>query len=131
MRHHLAIPTWLGFLILVTAPGGCTTTSHMEGARTFPEAVKIYRLSDGKKALAVAADEQGKRAWGVLYGSSRQEHANKNALEDCQRNAARSGVRAECYLFAVGDVQAANTVKACSEGRIGSRRCAVQAKYGW
>ena len=109
--------------------GACTTT--LEGAASFPEAVRLYRLSDDKKALAVAVDERGRRVWGVMFGSLRQESANEKALEECTRNAARAGVRTTCHLFAIGDDQAPATVGACKEGRISAKRCALQSSYGW
>jgi hypothetical protein len=120
----------LAFFLAVLATAACRTT-QLEPTATLEEAVRVYRLSKDAKAMAIAADEGGRRTWGVLYGGLRQEKANEEALAACERNAARAGVRAPCYLFAIGDRQAAETVRACAQGRIGPRRCAVQAQYGW
>jgi hypothetical protein len=117
-------------LLAALAISACRTT-QLEPTATLDEAVRIYRLSKDAKAMAVAADEYGKRTWGVFYGALRQDKANEEALAGCERNAARAGVRAPCYLFAIGDQPAAETVRGCAEGRIGPRRCAVQSQHGW
>jgi hypothetical protein len=109
---------------------GCETTRVGE-TYTFEEAVRTYAQAEGRKALALAADEKGKRAWGAQYGKriSSQERATREALEECDENARRLGVQSECYLFAVGDRQARSTLEKCSARRINQRRCLAQEKY--
>jgi hypothetical protein len=99
-------------------------------AESFEEAVRTYTVSDDKKALALAADEGGQRVWGAQYGSLDQDRANEDAMEECQRNARRSGVAAQCYFFAVGDREPRATLEGCRSRSINPRRCAAQAKYG-
>jgi hypothetical protein len=108
----------------------CETTRVGESS-TFEEAVRTYAAADGRKALALAADEKGKRAWGAQYGKSlsSQERATREALEECDANARRRGVRAECYLFAIGDRQSRSTLEKCSARRINPKRCALQERY--
>jgi hypothetical protein len=108
---------------------GCQAT-RVGDAETFDEAVQVYRVSKDKKALALAADERGRRRWGAQYGSLDQERANEDAMEECQRNARRSGLEAQCYLFAVGDREPRSTLEGCRAERINPKRCAAQAKYG-
>jgi len=108
---------------------GCATT-QLAPSGGFEETLGVYRLSSGKKALALAADENGKKAFAALYGSWSQGSANQKALAECNKNAARSGVQAPCYLFATGDEAAPTTLQGCANGRIGARRCALQQQYG-
>jgi hypothetical protein len=125
-RSLLLATAWLAAVVAAACP-----TTQLEPTATLEEAVRVYRLSKDPKAMAIASDEYGQRAWGVFYGGLRQERATEEALAACERNAARAGVRAPCYLFAIGDQPAQQTVRACAEGRIGPRRCAVQSRYGW
>src|SRR5512144_1152433 len=99
-------------------------------AVTFEEAVQTYRVADDKKALVLAADEQGRRVWGAQYGSLDQDRANADAMEECEGNARRGGIQAQCYPFAVGDREARSTLEGCRAKRINPKRCAAQAKFG-
>lgn len=108
---------------------GCATTTELGPSASFEETLGVYRHSSGKKALALAADEHGKKAYGVLYGSWSQDKANEKALATCTQNATRSGVQAHCYLFAIGDRAAPQTLRGCADGRINPRRCALQREY--
>jgi hypothetical protein len=108
---------------------GCATTTQLGPSASFEETLGVYRLSSGKKALALAADEHGRKAYGVLYGSWSQDKANEKALATCTENATRSGVQALCYLFATGDRAAPETLRGCAEGRINPRRCALQDEH--
>jgi hypothetical protein len=110
---------------------GCATTERVGDSATFAETVELYRLGDEHKALAVAVNERGRRAWGVLYGSFSEDDAREKALAECRSNAERAGVDAACHLFAVDEAAARDTVRACAEGRIGAQRCALQEQYGW
>jgi hypothetical protein len=110
---------------------GCATTERVGDTATFAETVELYRLGDEHKALAVAVNERGRRAWGVLYGSLSEEDAREKALEECRSNARRAGVDAGCHLFAVDGAVARDTLRGCAEGRIGAQRCALQEQYGW
>jgi hypothetical protein len=117
-------PTLLALLLSL----GCATT-QLAPSGGFEEALDVYRLSSGKKALALAVDENGKKAFAALYGSWSQKSADRKALDGCNRNAARRGIQAQCYLFATGDEAAPATLRGCAEGRIGARRCALQQQY--
>jgi hypothetical protein len=99
-------------------------------AETLEEAIATYRASDEKKAFALAVDEDGRRRWGAQYGSLDQDRAVADAMEECQRSAQRSGVTAQCFLFAVGDREPRATLDGCRSHRINERRCAAQSKYG-
>jgi hypothetical protein len=120
----MRIPGMLALLLSL----GCATT-QLPPASSFEETLDVYRHSKGKKALALAVDENGKKAFAVLYGSLTQASANEKALVGCSKNAERSGVQATCYLFATGDEAAASTLRGCAEGRIGARRCALQEQH--
>jgi len=117
-------PTLLALLLSL----GCATT-QLAPSGGFEEALDVYRLSSGKKALALAVDENGKKAFAALYGSWSQKSADRKALDGCNRNAARRSIQAQCYLFATGDEAAPTTLRGCAEGRIGARRCALQQQY--
>jgi hypothetical protein len=121
---RLALPA----LFALVAGVACTTT-QLPPAHGFEEALGVYRLSSGKKALAVAVDEKGRKEFSVLYGAWRQKSANEKALAFCNQKAARRGIEAQCYLFAVGDAAAPSTLRGCAEGWIGERRCALQKQY--
>ena len=120
-----ALPAYLTSACLTLS---CVTT--LDSASTFPETLEMYRLQSGTRALAVAVDESGRRAWGV-YEAPLQGTANKRALEVCRGNAARVGIRAPCFLFAESDAQSEETLIGCGEGRIPRSRCALQSRYGW
>ena len=120
----MRLPLLLALLLSL----GCATT-ELDRTSGFEETLRVYGLSKDKKALAVAADENGKRAFAALYGSWSQASANEKALAECAKNAERSDVQATCYLFATGDEAAPSTLRGCAEGRIGARRCALQEQY--
>jgi hypothetical protein len=116
----------LAIALLLT---GCGTTRVGE-ASTFKEAVGTYREADGRKALALASDEGGRRAWGAQYGSSlSEERSVREALEECEASAKRLGVQAQCYLFAVGERQSKSTLEKCEARRINPKRCRDQQDY--
>ena len=115
-------------LFTLLAGLACTTT-QLPPASGFEEALDVYRLSSGKKAMAVAVDEEGRKEFSVLYGAWRQKSANEKALAFCNQKAARRGIEAQCYLFAIGDEAAPSTLRGCAEGWIGARRCALQKQY--
>jgi hypothetical protein len=107
---------------------GCAGTQPAP-SRGFAEMLDLYRTAGGKKALALAADENGKKAFAIANGRWRQKSADEKALTTCNEGAAKSGVLAQCYLFASGDEEAAPTLSGCAEGRIGAKRCALQRQY--
>ena len=120
----MRIPTLLVLLLSL----GCATT-QLAPSSGFEETLEVYLLSSGKKALAVAADENGKKAFSVLYGDWSQKSANRKALAACNAKAAKHGVEAQCYLFAIGDQAAPSTLRGCAKGWIGARRCALQQQH--
>ena len=107
---------------------GCSTTMPAPDSG-FEEVLGAYHLSGGKKALALAVDEKGRKAYSVRSGDWRQKSSNRKALAACNSKAARHGVKAQCYLFAVGDEAAPSTLKGCAMGRISEKRCAFQRRY--
>jgi len=107
---------------------GCATT-QLAPTSKFEETLDVYRFSSGKKALALAADENGRKAFSVLYGDWSQKSANRKALAGCNAKAARHGIDAQCYLFAIGDEAAPSTLRGCAKGWIGARRCALQQQH--
>jgi hypothetical protein len=107
---------------------GCAGTQPAP-TRGFAETLDLYRASGGKKALALAADENGRKAFAIVHGSWRQKSADEKALATCNEGAARDGVLAQCFLFASGDEEAASTHRGCAAGRIGATRCALQRQY--
>jgi hypothetical protein len=107
---------------------GCTTT-QLGPTHGFEEALGVYLLSSGKKALALAADESGRKVFYAHYGGWSQKSADEEALAACNRTAAMKGIEAQCYLFASGDEAAPSTLRGCAEGRIGAKRCALQQQY--
>jgi hypothetical protein len=120
----MPLPTLLALLLAL----GCATT-QLAPTSGFQETLDVYLLSSGKKALALAADENGKKAFSVLYGDWSQKSANRKALAACNAKAARHGVEAQCFLFAIGDEAAASTLRGCAKGWIGARRCALQQQH--
>ena len=127
-RADFVIALVLGAALGAGFLAACQATRVGE-AETLEEAVQTYRVSKDKKALAVAADETGRRVWGAQYGSLTQDRANEDAMKECQRNAQRSGIAAQCFFFAIGDGEPRATVEGCRVGRINPRRCAAQTKY--
>ncbi len=120
----MPLPTLLALLLAL----GCATT-QLAPTSGFQETLDVYLLSSGKKALALAADENGKKAFSVLYGDWSQKSANRKALAACNAKAARHRVEAQCFLFAIGDEAAASTLRGCAKGWIGARRCALQQQH--
>jgi hypothetical protein len=115
--------------VLLLPLAGCETP-RLSGAATFEEAVRTYAAADPPKALALAADERGKRAWGAQFGrSTSKERALEDALAECDSSARRLGVDAQCFLFAIGNSQARSTLEKCSAGRIPAKRCEAQRRF--
>lgn len=125
MSARLRLPV----LALLAALCGCETP-RLSGASSFEEAVRTYAAAEGPKALALAADESGKRAWGAQFGrSSSKERAQRDALAECDASARSLGVDAQCFLFAIGNAEARSTVEKCSAGRIPAKRCQAQQRF--
>jgi hypothetical protein len=120
----------LGFALAAAAAllAGCKAT-RVGTTSTLQETVETYRESDEKKALALAVDERGRKAWGAQFGSLTQGSADDDAMEECRAAAQHRSIEARCYLFASGNRQARSTVEGCREGRIGRKRCAAQEAY--
>ena len=127
MTHRL-LP--IALLAVATALASCTTTADVGQGSSFAEALELYRLGKSEKAMAVAVDASGRRAWGFLDGSLTKDHAKEKAVESCRRSAERAGVAAPCRLFAVGDAPAPETAQACREGRLPERFCMLQGRLG-
>jgi len=107
---------------------GCAGTQPAP-SRGFAEMLDLYHASGGKKALALAADENGNKAFAIASGRLRQKSADQKALATCNEGAAKRGILAQCYLFASGDEEAASTLRGCSKGKIGATRCALQRQH--
>ncbi len=120
----MRLPTLLALLLGL----GCVAT-QLPTTSGFEEALDLYRLSSGKKAMALAMDKSGSKAFSFYYGHLLQKSANRKALAACNAKAARGGVEAQCYLFAIGDEAAPSTLRGCTKGWIGARRCALQQQY--
>ena len=115
--------------LLAAALAGCETP-RLSGAATFEEAVRTYAASEGPKALALAADEHGRRAWGAQYGRSlSRERSIRDALAECDASARRRGVEAQCFLFAIGNAQSRSTLEKCGAARINPKRCQAQQRF--
>ncbi len=125
----MGLRAWPALAAALLVAAGCQTTRVGE-ASSFEEAVRTYREAEGRKALALAVDERGRRAWGAQYGRSlSQDRTLREALEECDASAKRQGVQAQCYLFAVGNRQSKATVEKCEDREINPRRCRAQANH--
>jgi hypothetical protein len=130
MRHRstaaelLVLPLVLGL--------ACSTlqATRVGEPSTLQDAIRVYRTSEGKKAMALAVDDRGRRAWGAFYKSKLQSLANEEALEECTRNAGRAAVDAPCHLLAEGDASSPETLADCRAGKVSRERCEAQKRYG-
>ena len=123
----LLVSTLLAASLAATV--ACTTRLGQPARRGFGEAVRLYALGGEKKALALAVNENGQLAYGALYESLRQGDANERALEECRANARKNRIDAPCFLFAIGNAEAPDTVSGCAQGRIPQPRCIIQQRY--
>jgi hypothetical protein len=97
------------------------------GAR-LEDAWRIYQISEEAKAMAIAIDETaGRKVWGIRYGYLSQESANRGALSECESNAKRVGIAADCHLFAVGNRRPPGAVRACADGRASAGFCELMS----
>lgn len=95
------------------------------GAR-LEDAWRLYQISEDAKAMAVAIDDAaGRKVWGIRYGYLSQESANRGALSECESNAKRVGIAADCHLLAVGNRRPPGAVRACADGRASASFCAL------
>lgn len=69
----------------------------------FLPAFQEYTKRSGGKAIALALDNDGRWAYGTVSGFAVQSDANEEAMSECARNKAQSGIHANCRVFAVGD----------------------------
>lgn len=69
----------------------------------FLKAFQEYAAKSGNKAMALALDSDGRSAYVGVSGSATQSEANEEALSECTRFKAQSGVQENCRLYAVGD----------------------------
>ncbi len=118
----------LTLAVLLAGLHGCASDDYGT-VPTLREAIDIYRASDDEKAIAVAADEGGRRVWGVAVGEFEQEAASEKALAHCAKSARSAGVGAQCYLLLVGTGSAKQTDRGCAAGSIPARRCEVQRRF--
>ena len=127
-RRSLATALAFSFALAVWT-SACETT-RLRDTETLEEAIRTYAVTEETKAFAIAADENGKRAWDSKHGKFiSEEAAIEGTLEACNDNARSRGVQADCYLFAVGDRQPRSTLEKCQSGQINPKRCKVQQDY--
>ena len=118
-------------ILLVLLLGlGCATTS-LSGFDEpgLPELIERYKALGGEKSLALATEANGRFAWAISAGEPSQIEATQLALERCRKAARSGGMRSDCYAFAIGDEAAPETVRKCTERRLGSRRCEMQKAH--
>lgn len=93
------------------------------GAR-LEDAWRLYQVSEDAKAMAIAIDESsGRKVWGMNYGNLSQGVATRIALSECESNAKRVGITADCHLLAVGSRRPPGAVRACADGRASAGFC--------
>jgi hypothetical protein len=118
--------------LIALAPLACASwfTARLDapaGAR-LEDAWRLYQISEDAKAMAIAIDDSsGRRVWGIRYGYLSQESANKGALSECDSNAKRVGITADCHLLAVGNRRPPGAVKACADGRASAGFCELMS----
>lgn len=96
----------------------------------FGEVVRQYRTLGSNKALALATEANGRWAYGARFASDSREQAIEESLRACSIKARSGGMRAHCFLFAIENEPAPETVRRCfARKKIGSRRCAMQRRY--
>ena len=110
---------------------GCVSTTSLSGFDEpgFPEVVARYQALGSEKSLALATEANGRFAWAISAGEPTEVEAAQLALERCRKAARSGGMRSDCYAFAIGDEAAPDTVRACTERRLGSRRCEMQKAH--
>lgn len=127
-RRPLVRPA-AALVALALGLGAACAATRLPPVDRFEDAVLVYRDSDPEKALALAADDAGRSAWGAALGAWTLSDAKERALEACRESAQARGVEAPCRLFAAGDAPAEEIVRACAAGRAGARRCGLQKTY--
>jgi hypothetical protein len=100
----------------------CVTT--LEPTSSLEETARMYRDANGTRALAVAADADGRRVWGV-YEAPFQRVANERAVKACTDSAAQRGVQSSCYLIAESEAPAAETMEGCRRATVPASLCKV------
>jgi hypothetical protein len=123
-----AVARRLFVALVAVVPMACASwfTARLDapaGAR-LEDAFRLYQISEDAKAMAIAMDPtSGRRVWGIRYGYLSQESANRGALSECESNAKRVGITADCHLLAVGSRRPAGAVRACADGRASADFC--------
>lgn len=118
----------LSLILAALVPMACASwfTARLDapaGAR-LEDAWRLYQVSEDAKAMAIAIEESsGRRVWGIRYGYLSQESANRGALSECESNAKRVGITADCHLLAVGSRRPPGAVRACADGRASAGFC--------
>jgi hypothetical protein len=129
MANRFLAPALALSLALALWTTACETT-RLRDTETLEEAIRTYAVTEETKAFAIAADENGKRAWDSKHGKFiSEEAAIEGTLDACNDNARSRGVQADCYLFAVGDRQPRSTLEKCQSGQVNKKRCKVQQDY--
>jgi hypothetical protein len=93
------------------------------------EVVRQYGTLESNKALALATEANGRWAYGARFASDSREQAIEESLRACSIKARSGGMRARCFLFAIENEPAPETVRRCLARKISSRRCAMQRRY--
>jgi hypothetical protein len=118
----------LAALFAVTVACASNTLSGVDEP-DFGEVVRSYRTLGSHKALALATEANGRWAYGARFASGSSEQAIEESLRACRKRARSGGMRAQCFLFAIENEPAPETVKRCFARKITSRRCAMQRHY--
>ena len=69
----------------------------------FLKAFKDYAARPASKAIALALDRNGRWSFGVIANHATQADADAEALAECTKNKAQSGIQENCRLYARGD----------------------------
>lgn len=128
MIHRLGLLAFFAPLLGAVFSCASTTLSGIDQP-DFDPVVRHYRTLEPKKALALATEADGRWAYGLRFASTSQEKAIEDALEACRTQARSGGMRARCFLFAVENEPAPDTVRGCFARTIPSRRCAMQRRH--
>jgi len=118
------------FAALLAVAVGCAS-NPLSGVDEpdFGDVVRQYRTLGANKALALATEANGRWAYGARFASDSREQAIEESLRACRIKTRSGGMRARCFLFAIENEPAPETVRRCFASKISSRRCAMQRRH--
>jgi hypothetical protein len=95
------MPQRFGYTVLALLVSACPASADL--ADEFKRTLSAYFVLPEIKALALAEDSSDTAAWGFSFGEKTADEAATVALDRCQAEKSKYGVKADCVVVLLGN----------------------------